>query len=220
MSKYTISIRELCTYFTRPTIESWFKDYNLTDFLTNEQIEIINSTGVWNKDKLASMIVDHFYMKEIGYETPELFRIMVKSRLNELMGYYLPIIYTTSIKYDPLVNIDYTEDYDRDMENTGSSTNNANSSGLAVNSDTPQGQISKDEILKGKYASSTTASESTGTTRDDVTSNETEKGSRRRHGKDGTITTYQKMIKEYRDTIFNVNNEIIKELSSLFMGLW
>ena len=70
------------------------------------------------------------------------------------MEEYLPLIYSASIKYDPLVNVDYTESYEREATNEGSSSNsttgrnvsNSSSSGLNVQSDTPQGQISKTSI--------------------------------------------------------------------------
>lgn len=60
MSKYTISIRNIINMVGRETVESWFKDYELTDYLTPNQIQKITEHGVWSKDKLARKIVDHF----------------------------------------------------------------------------------------------------------------------------------------------------------------
>ena len=66
MSKYTMELRELFTpikynppLYTKEEVEGFFKDYELTDFLTEEQISVINESGIWNKDKLAKMIVNH-----------------------------------------------------------------------------------------------------------------------------------------------------------------
>ena len=66
MAKYTFELRELFEpikfdpiLFTRENVEEWFKDYELTDYLTPEQINVIEEFGVWNKDKLARKIVDH-----------------------------------------------------------------------------------------------------------------------------------------------------------------
>ena len=173
MAKYTFELRELFdpikfspTPFTRENVEEWFKDYELTDYLTPEQIGTIEEFGIWNKDKLAKKIVDHYYMRESGFETIGLFKHYAKVTMQELMEKYLPLIYSASIKYDPLVNVDFTETFEREAENSnvtsssGNSTSNTNntSSGLTVNSDTPQGQISKSAILQGEYASSTSAS--------------------------------------------------------------
>ena len=79
MASYTLELRKVCEYYTRDVVESWFKDYNLNDYLTLEQIETITTKGVWNKDKLARKIVDHYYMREIGFETPRTFSTLCKN---------------------------------------------------------------------------------------------------------------------------------------------
>lgn len=232
MSMYTMSLRHIIDNYNaihKPTdnemtgrqwVESWFKDFNLEDYLTEEQVSTITSYGVWTKDKLATLIVDHFYMREIGYETPKLFEIMVKTKMRELMGYYAELIYSASIEYDMLVNVNYTETFDRDIANQGTSNSTSSGSGLAVNSDTPQGQINKAEILQGRYATSTTASETDGTSTDTANSTGTENWTRSKKGNDGVLATAQKMISQYRDNIRNINFEIIKDLNEMFIGLY
>ena len=170
MSKYTMELRKLFTpityknpIFTREEVEAWFKDYDLDDYLTSEQQAVITNTGLWSKDKLAKKIVDHYYMRELGFETIGLFIHYAKVTMNELMEEYLPLIYSSAIQYDPLVNVDYTESFNRNSQtgNVGTSSSSSSSSGsaLGVNSDTPQGQISKASILAGSYATSTSATE-------------------------------------------------------------
>ena len=165
MAKYTIELRKICDIYGRNEVENWFKDYELKNYLTSEQIEVINQGGVWSKERLATKIVDHYFMREIGLETPALFKHYAKVTMQEIMERYLPKIYSNFLKYDPLSNVDYIETYTREINTdteaegstTGKSNSNSssNSSGLAVNSDTPQGQINKSEILNGKYASTT-----------------------------------------------------------------
>ena len=96
MASYTIELRKLCDYYTREVVEGWFKDYRIEDYLTLEQIQTITEKGVWNKDKLARKIVDHYYMREIGFETPMLFEHYVKMKMQEIMEDYLPVIYSNS----------------------------------------------------------------------------------------------------------------------------
>lgn len=48
-------------------LSGWFKDYELTDFLTKTQIEQIEKAGVWSKDRLAKKIVEHYFMREIRF---------------------------------------------------------------------------------------------------------------------------------------------------------
>ena len=212
MAKYTIEIRKLCDLLTRETIESWFKDYELSDYLTDDEITVINDRGTWSKDKLAKKIVDYYFTREIGFETPALFKLHVKSKMNNIMESKLPLIYSSAIKYDPLVNVDVTTTVSRQIDDTGSS----NASGLTVNSDTPQGQISKAEILAGNYASSTQAGESTNSS----TNQSIEESSTRTKGNSGVSATAQKMVEQFRENIVSIDTDIINELSKLFMGLY
>lgn len=219
MSKYTMELRELFTpikfnppLFSREEVENFFKDYEISDYLTPEQIEVVNTTGLWSKDKLARKIVDHYYMREIGQETIGLWKHYVKVTMQELMEEYLPLIYSSAINYDPLINIDYTETFERTANNTG----NANSSGLGVASDTPQGNISKASILAGNYATSTSASENETNSSSDSEENYIKKIK----GNSGVSATAQKMIEQYRDNIRAIDREIIEKLEPLFMGLY
>ena len=216
MAKYTFELRRLFDFYTREVVEGWFKDYELTDYLTQDEIDVINNRGTWSKDKLAKKIVDHYYMREIGFETPYLFQHYVKTTMNEIMERKLPLIYSASINYDPLVNVDYTETFERTIDNTVSGTDS--SSGLTINSTTPQGQINKDEILQGKYASSTQSGESSGS--NESTGNTEEGSTKRVKGNSGVSATAQRMIQQYRDNIIAIDSDIINELDDLFMGLW
>lgn len=247
MSKYTMELRELFepikfypTLYSRETIEGWFKEYNIENYLSSEQIETIEDMGIWNKNRLATEIVDHYYMREIAFETPMLFHHYVKVKMQEIMGKYLPLIYSASIEYNPLINENYTETFTRTATNEGNSNNtasssgtsgsNSTSSGLNVASDTPQGQISKTAILSGNYASSTSANENsiTDSTNTSTSSNattssdneENEEYTREVKGNRGISATYQKMIEQYRDNIISINQEIIDELGDLFMLLY
>ena len=231
MAKYTFELRELFEpikfnppLFTRSQVEDFFKDYELSDYLTQEQIDTINTAGIWNKDKLARKIVDHYYMRESGLETIGLFKHYAKVIMQELMEEYLPLIYSASIYYDPLVNVDYTETFNRTADSTGESNSNStnNSSGLVVGSNTPQGQISKKGILQGDYASSTSANENEANIQDNTTTqgNTTEEYLKRVRGNSGVSATAQKMVLQYRENIIAIDKKIIKELNILFMGLY
>lgn len=272
MASYTIELRKICELTGRDIVESWFKNYNLEDYLTQEQIQSINEANIWNKDKLAKKIVDHYFMREIGFETPFLFEHMAKTRMQEIMEDYLPVIYSNSIKFDPLVNVDFTETLERDLEgtsknkgtsnsssentgssnstseNTGSSnsSSSSNGSGLTINSDTPQTNISKTNLLNGNYASSASANETENSIKDetntsnngtidstssntttidttssnDGTSTSKETYTKNIKGNSGVSATAQALIKQYRDIIRAVDREIIDDLNCLFMGIY
>lgn len=216
MSRYTIELRSVCDMFGRETVEGWFKDYDLTKFLTAEEIEVINDRGTWSKDELAEKIVDHYYMCEIGFETPALFRHNAKFMMKELMEEYLPLIYSASIKYDPLVNVDYTETYHG--TDTGNTNGTSDSTGLVINSDTPQGNVNKTDILAGNYATSTAGSESN--TSSNANSSNTTDSSKTVKGNSGVSATAQRMVAQYRDNIRAFDREIINKLEPLFMGIY
>ena len=231
MADYTIMLKDLFTpnrfghsYFTRSQVESWFMDYELSDYLTQEQIQVITEAGMWSKEKLAAKIVDHYFMREIGYETPALFQHFAKIKMKEIMEYELPVVYSNSLEYDPLESVlfDITETRQIHGEGTSESSSTSNGSGLSVASDTPQTNINKNEILQGKYASQTNASESTtgvnGTT--NTSSDTTEEWHHHEQGNKGVLDSYQKMLVDYRKSLVAVDREIIEQLDELFMGIY
>ena len=225
MAKYTIELRNIIdNYYSREEVENWFKDYCIENYLRPDQVETILNANIWSKDRLASQIVDHYYMREIGYETIGLFKHYAKVYMREIMERYLPLIYSNSIEYNPLVNVDYTETFTRNISGSGESESSSSNSasGLSVNSDTPQGQISKSSILAGNYASNTGASETESSITDTSSnSNQTEETySKNVKGNSGVSATSQKMIQQFRENIISINSDIIRELDKLFMGLY
>ena len=232
MSRYTIQLRDVINIYGMDAVLSWFKDYDINQYLTPDEIEVVEERGTWNKDRLAEKIVNHYMIYEIGYETPSLFAHQVKVEMNELMEEYLPLIYSASIKYDPMVNVDFTETFHQEdsgnATNTGNSKSNSTSSGnaLTINSDTPQGQINKNEILQGKYATSTSGSDTDSQTSDNTeTSSNTDSSSmsdytKKTKGNSGVSATAQKMIAQYRDNIRAIDREIIEKLNVHFMGVF
>ena len=129
MAKYTIELRRVCDIYGRNEVESWFKDYNISNYLTPSQIEQIEKFGVWSTDRLAEKIVDHYYMREIGFETPALFKHYAKVTMQEIMERQFPKIYSNFLEYDPLSNVDFTETYTREI--AGSSEGKSNSTSQA-----------------------------------------------------------------------------------------
>ena len=175
--------------------------------------------------------------------------ILQKLNFKKLCGNYLPIIYTTSINYNPLINETFSESeqlyksksevknstINASTSSTGqnASTSSSSSSGLIVNSDTPQGQISKQGILQGDYASSTQANENESSISDTTATNTSgssqnqeattntgnENYTKTKSGFDLKMTKSD-LIANYRKNIYNVNEKIIEDLNSLFFALF
>ena len=231
MADYTIRLGDLFaknrfghSYFTREEVESWFMDYNVLDYLTQEQWNQVQSSGMWSKEKLAKKIVDHYYMREIGYETPALFKHYAKVKMQEIMEEELPAIYSNSFEYDPLESVLFDITETRQIDGTGrsESQSNSNGSGLSIASDTPQTNINKSEILQGKFASQTNGSETetsvNGTT--DTSSATTETFTHHEQGNKGVLDSYQKMVIQYRQAIYAADSRIIDKCNDLFMGIY
>ena len=236
MAVYTIELRSICQTLGRTSVENMFKDYCINNYLRPEEVESILQANIWSKDRLASKIVDHYYMREIGYETIGLFKHYAKVYMQEIMERYLPLIYSNSINYNPLINVDYEETFTRNITGSGESSGESSSessstntaSGLSVSSDTPQGNISKETILSGSYASNTGASETESSISDETSSSNSNTNSnttdetytKKVKGNSGVSATAQKMIEQYRNNIIAIDEQIIKELDKLFMGLY
>lgn len=228
MARYTVQLRKIMESVGEEQVLKWFQDYDLTNYLTFEEIQKITEAGTWSPARLARKICDHYYMREIGSETVGLFKHRVKVAMQEIMEEKLPLIYSASLKYNPLTNVNYTETYtgENTTSNTSSSdtTATSNSQGLTVNSDTPQGNINKQNILSGNYASSTSANDIDDTA-NTVSSGEsngsgTQVYTKHFEGNQGISATYQKMVEQYRDNIRAIDREIIEDLSDLFMIIY
>lgn len=214
MSKYTITFEELIElgWATEEDIKSCFTSYELSDYLTQEEIDVITTRGTWDKYKLANKIFNHYYMREIGFQTFARFKLEAKEKMEEIMEAKLHDIYSFAIKYDPLVNVDFTEEFERQIESEDSAT----ADGLVLNSDTPQGRVQKSDILAGNYASSTSGNESSSS----GNSSSNENYIKKTKGNSGISATAQALLKQYRDNIRAIDKEIINELNILFMGLF
>lgn len=228
MATYTIELRRVCDLYGREEVEKWFKDYEISHYLNPKQIETMSKHNIWSKDRLAQKIVDHYYMREIGLETPALFKHYAKVKMQEIMERYLPIIYTNAIEYDPLESVDYTTTEERTIDGDASGNSKSNSknngSGLNINNNTPQTNITRQDLETGAYASSVNQSDTETKIEDETnTSSKTktiEKFERHELGNKGVLDSYQKMIIQFRETIAPVDEDIIKELKTLFMGLY
>ena len=228
MARYTVQLRKIIETVGEDQVLKWFQDYDLTNYLTFEEIKIITDAGTWSPARLARKILDHYYMHEIGSETVALFKHRAKVAMQEIMEEKLPLIYSAALKYNPLTNVNYTETYSgsNTTTNTSSSETNASSdsSGLTVNSDTPQGQINKTSILNGSYASSTSANQiedsATTTSSGDSSGSGTQVYTKHYEGNQGISATYQKMVEQYRDNIRAIDREIIEDLRDLFMIIY
>lgn len=101
---------------------------------------------------LNQRIVDHFYLREIGAETPEIFIFYLNRQMRENMG---PLNFAfaeiADPKYSPFENTDTTTEYDQDSQSNGSTKGDTSTVSeehkhdKAVNSNAPQVNVSDPE---------------------------------------------------------------------------
>lgn len=86
MSKYTISMLEIVRMYTPESKENISKriEYALPEIF-NFDFPIFKES---HRKELEKKIVMHYLNKEIGLETPYLFKIYLEMKLNEIMPYY------------------------------------------------------------------------------------------------------------------------------------
>lgn len=209
MAQFTFTLQELESLIGHDELKKWFKAYNLRDYLTAEQVAVIRQHDTWTEDKLAEDIIKHYYIRESGLETPALFKLKLEALLTDIMESKAPLLYTMCMKYEPLNGY---ESHDTSKSHVVGSTD-SNGNGLVINSTTPQGQINKNEILAGTYASSTTGNEEENHIENGQDTDTT-------HDSYGRNSSAMSLIREFRSNIVTLNKDIISDLSELFIGIY
>ena len=141
MANYTMEIREMMNH---PMINGVFTfDYPFY----NDNLE--------DKKEFEELFVKHFYFREIGFETPQRFKMKLESKLRMVMPYYQQLALTEWNKVktaDEMMNSkNLTETTTHEQTLTGSSTNtgsstssiNQTSEGTTTNKDTSSSTISQ-----------------------------------------------------------------------------
>ena len=121
------------------------------------------------KKKFEEKFINHYWLYEIGCETPARWNQMLKSRLNLIMPYYRQLYQTelASQNINFLLNKDLHETFIReiDTENQLSGTNTTNQNSSGTNSFSQTGSTnSTNSMSQSATSSSTNSTEQNGTT--------------------------------------------------------
>lgn len=139
MATYTVEVRAM--------VENHF-DLGLKDYPIFDE----NYRGVLNQK-----ILEHYYFREIGFETASLFKFYLNRTMNEIMPYYNQLYKSELLEFNPFYNVDQVTTADRllsgnrqelgntknggettttqDLTNTNSTTSQGNASSNTVNHD-------------------------------------------------------------------------------------
>ena len=202
MSKYTTTIKVL--------LDNNF-DFQLTDYpIFDEEY----------RETLNKNILDYYYISEIGFETPALFRHFLKNTLNIVMPKY-NVMYEASLKLaqNALGDVDLTETLERNIENEASSESESTGNNKNLYQDTPQGNISSTDINNQQWATNLTLNNNTVNDNTSSTGNTTEEYTKHILGNNGrkyNIEIYTKLEQNFK----SIDMMIINELKDLFMGVY
>lgn len=187
---------------------------------------------------LNAKIVEHYWFREIGLETPQLFKRFLNRRMNEIMPFYNQLYESALLEFDPLSNhrmetkgessgvSEQTRDCEREENAEGSTANTTGSDARTLVSATPQMQLSGNEDYATNITDSRSETKADGTTstsssaKDSSTTgaNSTERYVNAVSGLSGI--TGSQALQQFRDTFLNVDMMVIEDLNVLFMGIY
>lgn len=185
---------------------------------------------------LNDKIIDHFYFREIGFETCAQFAWYMRRTMQEIMPFYNEMYEAIELIDDPMTNIahNWKETWDVDIADTGTVRNNGTTDTDSemhdrnVFQDTPMSLLSNTgspSIEDLDYATNVTyddVNSTSGTRNDSTRTNDLKRDDSgwRKHDETGRTKSQAELMKEYMDWFVNVDVKIIDELETLFMGLW
>ena len=171
---------------------------------------------IWNEDhrgELEKKIIEHYYFRQIGFETVGRFKFYLNVRLREIMPKMNKIYKTTIYKYNPIENYNMEEGSTDERKSTDDRTARADT--LSKYSETPQGELQN--LIDGKYLTNANHGVDQTSAKDTHSGKDTH--SAWRHGNIG-VTTTQQMIEQERKITIDLDLMIIEELKDLFLGVY
>lgn len=175
---------------------------------------------------LNQLIKDHFEFREIGQETPALFKKFLNRKLREIMPYYNELYKSQLIVFNPL----YTSLMDSTSTTTTSHSANIDedttaesgveATGRTLSSNTPQTQLLGHENYASALADNTNESKTNATGTSTTASSDSGLSEYVYHVAGYSGQNPSEAIMRFRQSLINVNLMVLYELETLFMGLW
>lgn len=217
---------------TAEAINTAMSTYPLYETDPNVVKQYGTAYAVPTRAELNGKILSYYRYNEIGFETVGRWLFELETALNEIMPYYNQLFYSADQDFNPIYNVDYkkiingTQNNSSNSTTSGSDTTSSTEYSKGVNSKTPQDElhISDTDIDTVSYADdaswgkSSGSSSGTSTTTGNTSSNGSNSTVETTKGNFGVVSA-QDLIIKYRDTILNIEQQIIKDprIKELFM---
>lgn len=230
MANYTMEIRQM---IDEPLIGLFTFTY---DFYTDDKE---------SKKEFERLFIEHYYFREIGFETPERFKVKLKAKLDLIMPYYRQLAMT---EWEQLRTVDQMMTSKNLIEKTtheqkisgqsssnGTSSNNGTQSSTQTDSQTSKTSSINDGVssvsLTEGYLTGVGNNENNSTNQTTANNTATQEASGNSEQTltetnifeskgDIGIQTPAYAITEWRKVIININQLIINECNDLFMKLY
>lgn len=187
---------------------------------------VTDDDGMQHFFGLNRLIIDHYWHREIGFESEDMFRFYLNKKLREIMPYYNQLLRSETIAFDPFQTQDTshttesTEQVADTRHETQESTSNTetDSVGRAVSSQFPQNMLAGN----GDYASSgadnnSQVKGSSDTSGTGDTSRQVNTGGTVSMHTTGSQGHTAALLMQYRRSFLNVAMMIVNDLEPLFM---
>lgn len=127
-TKVTLELRDVLATTDADGIPFNLWDFEYPSYYTGEA-----------KEAFEQLVIDHYYFHQIGVETIARFKHNFRTRMREIMPYYIQMYKSVEIMNDiddPFGNVDMTETFEQTSSGTSSGTATNTENGTSTGSDT------------------------------------------------------------------------------------
>lgn len=124
MSKYTTEVRFICENAAGLDESVGYSDIDTILDASRDSIFDFDFP-IFDENYRASLenkILLHYYTREIGAESVGLWKLWLRTRLNEIMPYYNLLYESALIEFNPMYDVDLTTDYQKVDNGTNNDT--------------------------------------------------------------------------------------------------
>ncbi len=165
-ASYTMDVRTICETYANVESPGW-SDQTTVDTIIDSAIpKVFDFTyPIFSEDyrnALEHHILQHFYTREIAFQTVGRWKLGLQQKLNDIMPYYNKLYESQELDVDPFNNIDVTET----SESSGntSSKNNTTRNGTSVTTGSSETNDTADGTSGTETNGTTTTNNSQDTT--------------------------------------------------------
>ena len=193
MSNYTLELRHICEHYAGLSPEEIMFS-NPDEIIAAARAHVFDFDYPLydpdHKEELETKILYHYYMREIGAETPGLWKLYLTRTLREIMPYYNELYHSAALEYDPLIDVDIRKTHEgagsgsstesgqragttgktRTEARAGNDTVNTTGSSTSSGTSTKSGSSSSETDTTGSSTGSGTSSKTTSSSMESDTS--------------------------------------------------